>query len=102
LQAGFALGHPEPDICGPPANVLFGHHRTAPARVRQGTADTGDRANRGLRFPDSDKSCITTIIKDHPGRGPAMGASQPPGPALAGAAADGPDRLAEIITGQDG
>ena len=28
------------------------------------------------------KSSITTITEDHPGQNPAMGSSQPPGPAL--------------------
>jgi hypothetical protein len=42
----------EPDICDPPRNVLFGHHRTAPARVGQGTPDTSVRANRELRSPE--------------------------------------------------
>ena len=34
------------------------------------------------------KSSITTITEDHPGQNPAMGSSQPPGPALVAAATD--------------
>jgi site-specific recombinase XerD len=38
--------------------------------------------------PEANKSLITVIIEDHPGQGPSMGSTYPPGPALAAAAAD--------------
>ena len=41
-----------------------------------------------LRRAEAIKSSITTIIEDYPGQDPAMGSSQPPGPALVAAAAD--------------
>src|SRR6201996_1872346 len=95
----FRRDHPEPDIwqVHPKTYILFGHHRTALARGRARTGGSRLSSPRKRGHLEGNKSLITTIIEDYPGQDPAMGSSQPPGPALVAASADA-DPVTLLVT----
>ena len=62
-----ALGHPEPDICDPPRMYCSATTVQQLPESGKGLRMPAAELTAKLNFARGSKSCITAIIKDHPG-----------------------------------